>query len=195
MLLFFFAIIFNLEVNFGHATGFYINIKLNNKNNKKPKMIESLIQAKREMHRLEHVLYVSLKYTRTKEILLNALRQLDQVLMWCVTTLMKYKFSSNEKEIPTQPLKKISILETKCEQDFTKYFQLAREMRKLLRIDFKAENEFRKNVKLVGMVDGKLIEIDIKKLFEYYDLVKEFLEKVEDIIIEAHRKQKQNKRD
>lgn len=151
-------------------------------------MIESLIQAKQEMKRLEHVLYVSLKYTRTKDILLNAIYQLNEVIMWCINALIKYHSRNNKIEIPTIPQKKIKFLEEKLGDDFDDFLETARELRSFLKYEFKAEDEFRKNVKIIALDTDHLIEIDMKKLFEYYNITKKFLEKIEEIILEEHRK-------
>ena len=39
-------------------------------------MNESLIEAREELKRLEHIIYVSLKYTRTVDVILNALKRM-----------------------------------------------------------------------------------------------------------------------
>ena len=52
-------------------------------------MIESLEDAKEELKRVDHLIYVSLKYTRTVDVLRNVIERLVTASEFMITAMLK----------------------------------------------------------------------------------------------------------
>ena len=64
-------------------------------------MNENLIEAREELKRLEHILYVSLKYTRTVDVITNALHRIISVYDFIILALLEH--AQEEKLISVLP--------------------------------------------------------------------------------------------
>src|SRR3989344_6072427 len=118
----------------------------------------------------DHLLYVSLKYTKTCDVIINLLSRWRNMISKGVDRLVeKAKKEKKWKEIPDAPrakllqLKKIysnipEITET------LKLYELFREIDKLEKV---RENEFRKGVNLKVEYKGEIININLVQLKEY----------------------------
>ena len=73
-------------------------------------MNENLIEAREELKRLEHILYVSLKYTRTVDVLTNALQRIIGVYDFIIMALLEH--AQEEKLISVLP-KSPALMSTK----------------------------------------------------------------------------------
>ena len=67
-------------------------------------MNESLLEAHEELKRLEHIIYVSLKYTRTVDIIINALNRLISIFDLVIEALLeKAKEDKLVANLPKSP--------------------------------------------------------------------------------------------
>ncbi|MFH0870008.1 MAG: hypothetical protein V1866_03040 [archaeon] len=146
-------------------------------------MRESLFDAKEELKRVDHQIYVSLKYTRTVDVLMNCLGRMIDAYACMVDALLKYaveKKMVKEDFVPITPLEKLSFaLELFKDDIMLKNMEFYSLMRKIVKTNPKREQEFRRHVTLRTMVDDKEITVDIDKVTEYYAMMKEFFEWVE----------------
>lgn len=126
----------------------------------------------------DHLLYVSLKYTKTCDVIINLLSRWRNMISKGVDRLVeKAKKEKKWKEIPDAPrakllqLKKIysnvpEITET------LKLYELFREIDKLEKV---RENEFRKGVNLKVEYKGEIININLVQLKEYANTLERFI--------------------
>jgi len=146
-------------------------------------MKESLFDAKEELKRVDHQIYVSLKYTRTVDVLINCLGRMIDAYSCMVDTLLKYAVERKivkEDFVPSTPLEKLSFATELFKDEIVlKNMELYSLIRKIVKTNPKREQEFRRHVTLRTMVDEKEITIDIDKVTEYYAMMKEFYEWVE----------------
>ena len=71
----------------------------------KKNMNEDLLEAREELKRLEHIIYVSLKYTRTVDVILNALHRMISTYDFIVEAfLIKAKEDRLLDEMPKSPV-------------------------------------------------------------------------------------------
>ena len=144
-------------------------------------MNEYLANAIDELKRADHIIYVSLKYTRTGDVLKNAIERLINALDFCILALTNSLLNENKIiEIPVQPVKKAEIVkeqyndeEDEIIREFMDFYLL---LRKINNAEYESEREFRRHVAMIVKVDGKKIEINIDIITEYYHKIKEFVE-------------------
>jgi hypothetical protein len=125
----------------------------------------------------DHLLYVSLKYTKTCDVMLNLLERWKSMIDLCVDALLdKLKKKRSIKNIPEAPKMKIITLRDSFKKepiviealDVYEFFKKVPESQKL------KENEFRKNV-VLRIMDNKETRIDMDKLKEYSEILERFI--------------------
>jgi hypothetical protein len=147
-------------------------------------MKESLFEAKEELKRVDHQIYVSLKYTRTVDVLMNCLGRMIDAYSCMIDALLKYAVERKKIKddmVPSSPLERLDLARSIYaeEEIVQKNMELYALMRKVVKTNPKKEQEFRRHVTLRTMVDGKEVTVDIDKVTEYYMLMKEFYEWIE----------------
>ncbi len=141
--------------------------------------MSKLNEAKEEIKRADHLLFVTLKYTRTTDVIKNAIARLinsyDNAVIHALEVLKEKK---KIKEIPLTPISRAELLRDNNKRDImildflNNYFLL----RKIYRAEYTKKEEFRKNVALTVMHNDDVIEINIETLEEIYNKTKEFVE-------------------
>ena len=134
--------------------------------------------AKEELKRADHLIFVSLKYTRTMDVIESVVKRLLNAHYFAIDSLIEYLINKKKiKEIPDSIKAKIELLKKSVKdetiQDFLEYSAF------LSRID-KSEHikkeEFRKNVALIAEENGEVIvEVSIAMLKEYYKKTEDFI--------------------
>ncbi|MFH1331882.1 MAG: hypothetical protein ABIH63_01210 [archaeon] len=134
-------------------------------------MREDSDNAKGQLLRAEHLFYVTLKYTRTADVIRNAIKRLISALDYTVEDMLHAK---KVKNMPTIPLMRVDLLQKVYPKD-KKVNELMEFYYLLRRIDksrFDVREEFRKNVALV--TEGEVVNIE--RLKEFLHKTKEFVE-------------------
>lgn len=145
-------------------------------------MIESYDNAKEELKRIDHLIYVTLKYTRTVDVLFSVVERMVGCYEFLVDALIKKAVI--DKEIENEPDNFITKAHEVCriypnktiKTNIDRYLLF----RKLRRLEHDKLNEFRRHVTMIVEIEGKEIKIDIDTITEdFHDLKKmmEFVEK------------------
>jgi hypothetical protein len=146
-------------------------------------MRESLYAAKDELKRVDHQIYVSLKYTRTVDVLMNSVGRMIDAYNCLIDALLKYaveKKMRKEEYIPGTPLERGEMVRELFKDEVVqKNMELYFLLRKIHKSMPKKEQEFRRHVTLRSMIDDKEVTVDIDKATEYYSTIKNFYEWVE----------------
>ena len=153
-------------------------------------MRESLFEAKEELKRVDHQIYVSLKYTRTVDVLMNCIGRMIDAYSCMIDSLLKYAVETKkarEELVPNSPLERLEFTKSvfKGEEIVQKNMALYALMRKIVKTHPKKEQEFRRHVTLRTMVDGKEVTADIDIVTEYYAQMKEFYDWIDKKVSEA----------
>ena len=126
----------------------------------------------------DHLLYVSLKYTKTCDVIINLLLRWKIMIELAMDKLVdKAKKKKKWKPIPDAPraklvqLKKIYSKDKEVSEVLLMY-ELFRDLEKLEKV---REHEFRKGVNLKVEYKGESIDINLDKLKEYSDLLERFI--------------------
>ncbi len=148
-------------------------------------MKDYLDKAKEELKRADHLIFVSLKYTRTCDIIKHVVERFISCSD-CIFEgiLMKEKERGNIQAIPPSPTKKCELVREKFKDDprFNEFLDRYLLGRKINRASFERSCEFRRHVTMtVNLEEEGEIKLDIDKVTELYRYLKEFLEYVEEI--------------
>ncbi len=106
-------------------------------------MKEALDNAKEELKRVDHLFYVSLKYTRTVDMIRHMIDRLINAFSFGIESLLKYaKENKMIGEIPANPsLRSSLLLKTFKDDETSNYISLYLKLRKIIRADYtKREN-------------------------------------------------------
>lgn len=144
-------------------------------------MIESLDSAREELKRADHLIYVSLKYTRTCDIFKSIIERLINSIEFMIAALLK-KLEEDKKidKIPSQLAAKCaSVKENYNDPEINKILDFHLLLRQINRAPFKRMREFRRHVAMIVEVNGKPVEVNIDNITEYFKNVKLFYEYVD----------------
>lgn len=147
-------------------------------------MKESLYKAKEELKRADHLVFVSLKYTRTVDIIKSIIERLLNAYDFSIEVLMRYAKENKEiTEISAAPLVRAEqIKKLHPEDEKTKtYMDLYMLLRKISKANFIRLREHRRHVTMIASLDEKDVEIDIDIISEYFHKTNEFVEHIESI--------------
>ena len=147
-------------------------------------MIEEIIKEKISA---DHLLYVSLKYTKTCDVILNLIARWKSLVEISFDAILeKYVEKGKVPNMPVSPKERILFVK--------KYFRTSTEIQNIipLYIFFKRIpdlnktriGEFRKNVCLKIIEPNSTTDINMEKLGEYADAVENYIKKVKQILAE-----------
>ncbi len=128
-----------------------------------------------QLQRADHLLYVTLKYTRTGDIIKNTIKRLITTFDYTVLEILEVtKDDKKLTEIPMSPIARIELLLKVFPRDkeIRSFYDLYFLLRKIDKSKFKVREEYRKNVTLI--TDD--IEVNVETLKGYFLRVKTFVE-------------------
>ncbi|MCD4760174.1 hypothetical protein K8R33_04785 [archaeon] len=137
----------------------------------------SLIEdAKGEIKRADHLIYVSLKYTRTCDIILNIFKRLIAAYDFAIlASLEKAKQENKTSIIPESKLLRVEML-SRLKRKFKKHLDIYNLMKKIENSEFGRREEYRKHVTMVCQVSpDKTLEIDVPTVIDFFEKTKEFV--------------------
>ena len=141
---------------------------------------DSSNEAKEELKRADHSIFVTLKYTRTVDVIHNIIKRL--IGAFDASILDYLSFLLDNKKI--KDISKIAMVRA---EDFLKLQPSAKEfidfyflLRKIDRSPFGKREEYRKNVTMISKLSAKeIINIDVVTLKKYYMNTIHFTETIE----------------
>jgi hypothetical protein len=149
-------------------------------------MIESINNAREELKRVDHLIFVSLKYTRTVDVLKNVIERMINTIEFGVEALLIYlKEQKKIHALPSSHKEKIDDVlkyfpDDQKVIDFMNFYQ---ELRKIRRAQYAKREEFRKHVTMIATLDdGKVVEFDIEKAMQYNENIISFIDYIEERI-------------
>ncbi len=129
----------------------------------------------------DHLLYVSLKYTKTCDVIINLLSRWKNMIEKGMDRLViKAKKDKKWKPVADAPRAKLVQLKKVYENskeisEALKLYELFRDIDTLEKI---RENEFRKGVNLKVTYKGQPININLLQLKEYADILERFISSI-----------------
>lgn len=126
----------------------------------------------------DHLLYVSLKYTKTCDVIINLLLRWKKMIELALDMLVeKAKKQKKWKPVPDAPRAKLVQLKKiyASDKDVSETLRLYELFRDIESLEKVRENEFRKGVNLRVNHEGRTININLEKLKEYALLLERFI--------------------
>ncbi len=145
--------------------------------------MEDIIQEKISA---DHLLYVSLKYTKTCDVIMNLLLRWKRMIETSIDKLLEQaKKKKKISSISTNPLGKIEQIKKlfKKDKNFLEVIELYQMFRKVKELRTERIGEFRKNVNLRVFYQGNEINIDLEKLKEYAEMLEKFISSVKQSLL------------
>ena len=137
--------------------------------------MEEIIQEKISA---DHLLYVSLKYTKTCDVILNLILRWRKMIETAIDELLKHaKKKKKISQIPGNPAKKIEEIRKlfKKDKNFISVIDLYEMFRKVEELRKERIGEFRKNVNLKIFYRGDEINVNLEQLKIYADMLEKFI--------------------
>ena len=146
-------------------------------------MDESIENAVEELKRVDHSIFVSLKYTRTVDILINILIRMVDCYEFLFLALLKYALEHKMiGEIPSTPKEKVTLLkEVYKEQEIHDNVDLYLLLKAMRKSNHTKENEYRRHVAMRAIIAGREEIININIISQYYEFLTSFFHLVDNI--------------
>ena len=145
--------------------------------------MEEIIQEKISA---DHLLYVSLKYTKTCDVIMNLLLRWKRMIETAITKILEYaKKKKKITSVSTNPLGQIEQVKKlfKKDKNFLEVIELYEMFRKVKELRTERIGEFRKNVNLRVFYQGEEINIDLEKLKEYANMLERFISSTKQFLL------------
>ncbi len=137
--------------------------------------MEEIIQEKISA---DHLLYVSLKYTKTCDVIVNLIIRWKTMIERCIDAILQH--AKKKKKISSVSLNPVGKIEQirklfKKDKEFLKVIDIYEMFRKIKELKKERFGEFRKNVTLRVFYKGKEININLEQLKIYADMLEKFI--------------------
>ena len=129
----------------------------------------------------DHLLYVSLKYTKTCDVIVNLLLRWKELIDVGVDCLLKHaKYRKKISSMPSNPVGKIDAIKKlfKKDEGIMEALELYEMFKKIRELRLERIGEFRKNVNLKVYYTGKEININLEKLKEYAEKIDNYVKSI-----------------
>lgn len=126
----------------------------------------------------DHLLYVSLKYTKTCDVIVNLLLRWRNMIDMAMDVLVeRSKKKKKWKSVPNAPRAKLVQLKKLYSKvpEVSETLELYEFFRDIEKLDKVRENEFRKGVNLKVTYKGDIVNVNLDKLAEYSETLERFI--------------------
>jgi len=126
----------------------------------------------------DHLLYVSLKYTKTCDVIINLLLRWKIMIELGMENLVK-KAKKDKKWKPVLDAPRAELMQLKRiyanDPTISKTFELYELFRDIEKLEKVRESEFRKGVNLKVTYRGEIVNVNLDKLKEYAQILEKFI--------------------
>jgi hypothetical protein len=143
--------------------------------------MQCLDDAKEELKRVDHLIYVSLKYTRTTDVLLNIIKRMIDAYQFLLEALLRKALEEKKiEEIPTTPKERCNVIKRVYEdKDIHEHVDMFLLLRQITKTEYTSENEYRRHVTLITYIGERreilnidLVSVYYENLLKFYDRIK-----------------------
>lgn len=145
-----------------------------------------LADAAEEIKRVDHLVTVSLKYTRTVDVIKSVIERVISAFDCIMTAIIEdLKEKKKITSPPASPGLRVGLLQKtlKDNGELQQYLELYTLFRKISRAEYGKREEYRRHVTMIANLDdGSTIDVDIDLLVEYYAKTMDFLKHAKSLI-------------
>ncbi len=137
--------------------------------------MEEIIQEKISA---DHLLYVSLKYTKTCDVIVNLIIRWRKMIERSIGAILKHaKKRKKISSIPSNPVGQIETIKKllKKDKNFLEVIEMYEMFKKIEELRKEKIGEFRKNVTLKVFYKGQEININLEQLKKYAEQLEKFI--------------------
>jgi len=149
-------------------------------------MTDYMETAKEEMKRADHLIFVSLKYTRTVDMLKHVIERIINAIENMFCALLENLDEAGKIEgVPSTPIQKATLLKNTYPADpmIQEFCELFVKLRKIIKSPHDNSCEFRRHVTMTAhLTEDEIVKIDIDSITDIFKKSKEFLEHTEKLI-------------
>ena len=134
----------------------------------------------------DHLLYVSLKYTKTCDVIKNLLLRWSRMMEVSIERILKHaKKKKKISSIPTNPIGKIEQTKKifRKDENFLEALEMYEMFRKIKELRTERIGEFRKNVTLKVFYRGQEININLEQLKIYASKLEKFISAIKQFLL------------
>src|SRR3972149_7151135 len=145
--------------------------------------MEEIIQEKISA---DHLLYVSLKYTKTCDVIVNLILRWKKMIEKSINEILKHaKKKKKISFIPDNPKGQIDLIRKvmKKDQNFIEVIDMYEMFRKIEELRKERIGEFRKKVTLKVFYKGEEINVNLEKLKIYADKLEKFISSTKQFLL------------
>ena len=150
-------------------------------------MDENINNIRNELKRAEHLYFVSLKYTRTVDVIRNLVDRLINSFELGIDVLLEIAKTNKKLEtIPRAPRAKSNIAKEiySEEEELIKFLEFYILLRDIKAAPYTKKEEYRRHVTMTSEISpGNYIEVDIDLLQEYLKRSHTFFEYIKEKLI------------
>jgi len=149
-------------------------------------MEDYLLEAQDELKRLEHIIYVSLKYTRTVDVLANALKRLISTFDLIIEAyLVRAQKEGEIEKLPKSPaLRANKVIQIYPDDEQLKnYLIFYAYLKSILKSPHRKREEYRRHVSLIVDHNNATTEIKIDHLINCEKYIHKFFTYTRDSLI------------
>ncbi len=142
-------------------------------------MRDQLEEAYEELKRVDHLIYVSLKYTRTTDVLKNVIDRMIATSECMMNAIAEHaKQTGKVKTFPIQPMMKCKELKRLygTEQELNDFLEMYILLKTLSKAEYNSINEYRRHVTLIAQLDEGEYHVHIDKVTEFYKNLKRYMD-------------------
>jgi len=146
--------------------------------------MEEIIQEKISA---DHLLYVSLKYTKTCDVIVNLLLRWSKMIETSINEILKHaKKKKKISSISSNPIGKIEQMKKlfKKDKEFIEVIKMYEMFRKIKELRKERIGEFRKNVTLRVFYQGGEININLEQLRIYAENLEKFISTTKQFLLD-----------
>lgn len=145
--------------------------------------MEEIIQEKISA---DHLLYVSLKYTKTCDVILNLLLRWRKMIETSIERILKHALKKGKiTKVEESPIGKLNQIKTlfKKDENFQKTIDFFMMLKKIEELKKERIGEFRKNVALKVTFRGEEVLINLEQLKVYAEMLEKFISTTKQFIL------------
>ncbi len=134
----------------------------------------------------DHLLYVSLKYTKTCDVIMNLILRWRKMIETSIDAILEHALETKKiYKIETNPIGRIDEVKKllKNDKNAQKTLETFEMFRKIEELKKERIGEFRKNVCLKVNYRGEEINVNLEKLKEYADMLEKFISTVKQFLM------------
>ncbi len=135
--------------------------------------------AREELKRVDHLIYVSLKYTRTIDVIKNIIeRFISTYDCFIIALLTKLQQEGKIEEFPASPIQRANLVKEHYKEDVVQEnMDLYLLYRRITKAKCTSAQEYRRHVTMsCELLDGTKLDVNIDLIYDYYRSAKEFFE-------------------